>query len=171
MATRCKPVRVGRGRGQDQGRGLIDEHETPTPTPTPAPTPAQTSTSALAPTPTPTPAPTPAQTSTSALAPTPTPTPAPTLTPSSGFGDTDMRMSAEGHPSHEVSGPIYSVAGTQGSQGTAPTASCKCIRIICLVNVLLIGIFVFCIILDCYRHLTIYFSKYNLLRYHVLCNS
>jgi hypothetical protein len=154
MATRRKPVRVGRGRGQDQGRGLIDEHETPTPTPTPAPTPAQTSTSALAPTPTPTP-----------LAPTPT------LTPSSGFGDTDMRMSAEGHPSHEVSGPIYSVAGTQGSQGTAPTASCKCIRIICLVNVLLIGIFVFCIILDCYRHLTIYFSKYNLLRYHVLCNS
>jgi hypothetical protein len=99
MATRRKPVRAGRGRGQDQGRGLIDEHETPTPTP------AQTSTSA----------------------PTPTPTLAPTLTPSSGFGDTDMRMSAEGHPSHEVSGPIYSVAGTQGSQGTAPTASCKCI--------------------------------------------
>jgi hypothetical protein len=107
MATRRKPVRAGRGRGQDQGRGLIDEHETPTPTPAPAP--AQTSTSTLAPTP------------------TPTPTPAPALTPSSGFGDTYIRMSAEGHPSHEVSGPIYSVAGTQGSQGTAPTASCKCI--------------------------------------------
>jgi hypothetical protein len=102
MATRRKPVRAGRGRGQDQGRGLIDEHETPTPTPAPT------------------------QTSTSALAPTPD-SDSRSLTPSSGFGDTDIRMSAEGHPSYEVSGPIYSVARTQGSQGTALTASCKCI--------------------------------------------
>ena len=52
-------------------------------------------------------------------------------TPSSGFGDTEMRMSpphesAEGHPSHAASGPIHSVAGLD-SQGAAPTASCKCI--------------------------------------------